>query len=270
MNEISNAGDPGVSENEPVAGSSELETLLRDTQRSLRELTVAARLMALGPDRMLPVFFRDDVIRVHVPYAEFDEGQRRLVTTSKLDDDLSFLQLDAFGILRPGSTLVVGGGYLGASTVALARMMDAGHVHVFEPQACLQDPLRATLTANGLENARVYSEVLAEAGSEISLGSQRPSRLDDTVFVARRGGTVPALALDSLKLTDVGLLHLCFRGTKLPALRGAEATIREQSPVIVCDKLGRDLPEIETFLGEMGYSAQIIGARLCLFVREGA
>jgi FkbM family methyltransferase len=269
MNEIAKPDLPDeTGDTTAPTGQPELEALLRDTQRSLRDLTIAARLMALGPDRMLPVFFRDNVIRVHVPYADFDEGQQRLVLSSKLEDDLAFLQLSEYGIIRPGSTLVVGGGYIGASTVALADMMDAGKVHVFEPQACLAAPLERTLAENGLAKAQIHADVLAEADTEIALGTQKPNRLYDTVYLARRGGKVPSIALDAANIKDIGLLFLCYRGSKIPALRGAEQTIRDQSPVIVCDKLGRDLSEIGAFLGELGYSAQILDGRLCLYVRE--
>lgn len=246
----------------------ELKTVLLEMRRTVRDLSINTRVLALGSDRMAPVFFRDSVITTHVPYADFDEGQRRLVIQARHEDDLSFFQLAEHGIVAPGRSLVVVGGYLGCSTVALAQIAEPDAVHVFEPQNCLQEALRKTLDANGLEAAQIHRSVVSEAGAAMALGTQTATKLAETVFVARDGGGYPATALDAEDLGDVGLLHLCFSGTKIPALRGAVETIKRCSPVILCDKSGRDLKEIETFLGDLGYAHQAVGPRLFLYVRE--
>lgn len=254
----------------PVPEVSDLAPILSEMRSTLRDLAVSARIMALGPERVAPVFFRDSIIHTHVPFVDFDEGQRKLAMTARHDDELSFFQLAEHDIVPPGRSLVVVGGYLGASTVALARVTAPGAVHVFEPQGCLQAPLRRTLELNGLQEAVVHPDVVTEDGAAMTLGTQKPLRLAETVFVARDGGGYPATSLDARDLGDVGVLHLCFNGTKIPALRGARETIARCSPVILCDKSGRDLREIAAFLGELGYAHQAVGPRLFLYVREGA
>jgi hypothetical protein len=245
----------------------DLNVILSEMRGALREVAVSARVMALGPERIAPVFFRDSVIRTHVPYVDFDDGQRKLAMTARHDDELGFFQLAEHDIVPAGRSLVVVGGYLGCSTVALARVVSPGPVHVFEPQECLQAPLRTTLDLNGLAAAQVHRRVVTEDGAAMALGTQRPTRLAETVFVARAGGGYPATSLDAMDLGDVGLLHLCFNGSKIPALRGAVETIKRCSPVILCDKSGRDLAEIATFLGDLGYADQAVGPRLYLYVR---
>lgn len=248
----------------------DLSAVLSEMRGTLREVAASARIMALGPDRIAPIFFRDSVIRTHVPYVDFDEGQRKLVMSARHEDDLSFFQLAEHDIVPPGRSLVVVGGYLGCSTVALSRVVAPGTVHVFEPQDCMQDPLRTTLDLNGLEDALVHTQVVTEDGAAMTLGSQKATRLGETSFVARAGGGYPATSLDAADLGDVGLLHLHFNGTKIPALRGAVEVIERCSPVILCDKSGRDLTEIGAFLGDLGYASQALGPRLYLYVRETA
>lgn len=248
----------------------DLSAVLTEMRGTLREVAASARILAMGPERIAPVFFRDSVIRTHVPYVDFDEGQRKLAMAARLEDELSFFQLAEHDIVPPGRSLVVVGGYLGCSAVALSRLVLPGAVHVFEPQDCMQEPLRTTLELNGLEDALIHREVVAEDGAAMTLGSQKATRLGETSFVARAGGNYPATSLDAVDVGDVGLLHLNFNGTKIPALRGAVEMIARCSPVILCDKSGRDLTEIGAFLADLGYASQAVGPRLYLYVRETA
>lgn len=61
---------------------------------------------------------------------------------------------------------------------------------------------------------------------------------------------VPVLRLDDLPIRDLGLLHLDVEGSQLAALRGAEATIRRDRPIILVE----DPRELASpFLAEIGY-----------------
>ncbi|MEM1077910.1 MAG: hypothetical protein AAGI09_05220 [Pseudomonadota bacterium] len=247
----------------------DLQAVLAEMRTTLRDVAVSARLSALGPARVGSVFFRDRVIRAHLPHADFDEGQKRLAMTARHEDELSFFQLAEHDIVPPGRSLVVVGGYVGVSTVALAQVVSPGAVHVFEPQSCLQEPLETTLSLNGLD-AQIHKAVVSEEGARMALGTQKSARLAETVFVARAKGDYPATTLDTEELGAVGLLHLCFNGSKIPALRGAREMIQRDSPVILCDKTGRDLAEIAEFLGDLGYEHQAVGPKLYLYVRAAA
>ncbi|WP_424974892.1 hypothetical protein [Dinoroseobacter sp. S124A] len=244
----------------------DLNAVLAEMRATLREVAVSARLSAMGPERVGSVFFRDRVIKAHLPYADFDEGQKRLAMTARHEDELSFFQLAEHDIVPPGRSLVVVGGYVGVSTVALAQIASPGPIHVFEPQTCLQEPLEKTLALNGL-SAQIHRSVVTEDGARMALGTQKSARLGETIFVARAKGDYPATTLDAEDLGAVGLLHLCFNGSKIPALRGALETIQRDSPVILCDKTGRDLKEIADLLGGLGYEHQAVGPKLYLYVR---
>lgn len=254
---------------QPGMSPGDLQAVLSEMRATLREVAVSARLSAMGPERVGAVFFRDRVIKAHLPHADFDEGQKRLAMTARHDDELSFFQLAEHDIVPPGRSLVVVGGYVGVSTVALAQIVSPEAIHVFEPQSCLRAPLERTFALNDL-SAQIHGAVVGEAGARMALGTQKSARLAETVFVARAKGDYPATTLDAEDLGEVGLLHLCFNGTKIPALRGALETIKRDSPVILCDKSGRDLGEIATLLGELGYEHQAVGPKLYLYVRAAS
>ena len=134
---------------------------------------------------------------------------------------------------RAGDHAIDGGAYSGETALWLAeRCGPEGSVTAFEVDSSSLPVLRANLRANGEVGRRVRVREQALWDGEARLGLQAAGAASSVA--PGDGRQVEAVALDSLveagELERVDFVKLDIEGAELPALKGAERTIRASRP----------------------------------------
>ncbi len=184
-------------------------------------------------------------------------------------------------ILRPGMTVIDAGANVGEITLLAAkRVAPDGVVVAFEPVREIAEALNANLAANGFTHVVVKMMALSDAEGELPIyRANRPIR-DGTIndgmgslFIGDRGrekaGTIPVSTLDrqiaGLGLTKVDLIKMDIEGAELPALRGAEALLRRDRPVLIIEVQeeaaragGYTTADLFAHLAQLGYGFETI------------
>jgi FkbM family methyltransferase len=194
-------------------------------------------------------------IRLHL-----DGTVRRLYWTGSYEADA--LPLFAEYAARSSTILDVGAAEGVYSLFAAARQPDAT-ILAFEPGGPQLERLGANLAANPALGAgiRVVDQALADEsgmtefyelpGGTSSLNPEfRDATVTRTVQVARGDDVVAELIPDRI----VDLIKLDTESTEPAALRGLDATIQRDRPVIFCEVLaGRTEPELQPLVDRWGY-----------------
>ena len=139
---------------------------------------------------------------------------------------------------------VQAGSHIGVWPVELSRHFR--HVHTFEADKVNRDCAMRNIYGLNRANVTLHPEALGAEAGEIgwyrsisNSGKHKPA--SPMPLWNRKGfihGTVPVITLDSLELVECDLLCLDVEGFELPALQGAERTIREFRPAILVEELG--------------------------------
>jgi FkbM family methyltransferase len=159
-----------------------------------------------------------------------------------------------------GGTAVDVGAWYGPWTARLSRLADL--VVSIEPNPDLARLLRARFPA-----ARVVEAAASDHSGQARLwlppggrGAEGRASLEHTTG---RAITVRRVTIDSLGLTDVRLIKMDIEGHEALALRGAEQTIRRDSPVLVVELETRHQPaeEVIDTLSRWGYQGKAMPRR---------
>ncbi|GIJ21959.1 FkbM family methyltransferase [Micromonospora lutea] len=154
-----------------------------------------------------------------------------------------------------GGTAVDVGAWYGPWTARLLRRAD--RVVAVEPTTALAGQLRAAFPDVEVVEAAVSDHegtatlYLPEGGAIVGTSSLEDATQGPAVSVRR-------ITLDSLDLTDVRFVKLDIEGHELPALRGAERTVRRDRPVLLIEVEERIQPvepllDLLTGWGYRGY-----------------
>lgn len=179
----------------------------------------------------------------NIDYVPEAENATRLKLFSMLKGDEVFYDIGAHG---------------GVYTITLRKRFPHLRVISFEPQP---DDLRLNLELNdlaagdlhevalGADNGAIRMTVNKRSSNHIAADGQREvrlARLDDL----RKERSLPAPAW----------IKIDVEGFELPALKGAEATLRESKPVIICEineisgRFGTQVSDLTAYLGTIGYT----------------
>jgi FkbM family methyltransferase len=163
-------------------------------------------------------------------------------------------------------------------------------VLAFEPQRILFQMLMGNLALNSVENVFAYHMALGREVSEIALppvdyrrnwsfgglGLGRPSPdpqfpgTEASALASLPAETVALRTIDSLSLPRADLIKLDVEGMEEDVLRGAEATIRRQRPIVFVEWLKRDGGSLPRYVGTMNYRLLQAGWNLLCVPEERA
>lgn len=153
-------------------------------------------------------------------------------------------------------TCVQAGGHIGLWPLHLAQHFTT--VYTFEPHC---DNFRCLVRNVSACNVYPVRGVLGCDSGGVTITRDRPYSGVHYVKPQVRG-PVPTFRIDDLSVSDLSAIVLDVEGFELPALRGAEASIRAHRPLIVLedlnlgDRLGYGtMQDIETWLASLGYGA---------------
>lgn len=164
-------------------------------------------------------------------------------------------------------TCIQAGGNVGIWPLEFSKYFK--NVYTFEPDPENFDCL--DLNTKGVNNIYAYNSALGE-----KLGMCSVSRSADNCGAGyiNFSGPVPINSVDHLELDNIGLIQLDIEGHELPALKGAEGTIRRFSPVIVIEEKGLSerygikSGDTQKYLEGLGYTLKKEVNRDLIFTKE--
>lgn len=155
-------------------------------------------------------------------------------------------------------TAVDVGAHVGLWSMQLANRFTS--VHAFEPVPEHQDCFLQNM-ADAPNEVVLHPFALGEHEGRVSMITPEANSSGSTMIAPNGGGDIEMRTLDSFELIGVDFMKLDCEGYELHALRGGEATIKRDMPVIIVEqKKGRaqrfGLPETGAvdYLKGLGYS----------------
>lgn len=187
-------------------------------------------------------------------------------------------------LLAPGMVMVDAGANVGEITMVSAKMVGpSGRVYAFEPVGAIADQLQGNLDLNALSNVSVIRLGLSDREGSGSMFRSEGRFRDGSVHrglatlyaTADRAKVEEDVRLTTLDryveragLSRLDLVKLDIEGAELPALIGAEATLRRFEPYLIIEvqeatsrAAGYEADEILGFLEPLGYRFEIIGRK---------
>ncbi len=187
-------------------------------------------------------------------------------------------------LAKPGMTVVDVGANVGQYTLLAASSVGpTGYVHAFEADQRNFELLEANLAQNEYRSVKPNAVALSDTTGSVTLysansdnaGEHSLYQFDTTMC----GQTIPAVTLDrymesaSIGTTGrVDLIKIDVQGAEAKVLKGAEATLREHLPLVICEfeerwlnGMGSSTVELKAWLRSLGYAAyRYVGSRLVI------
>jgi len=166
-----------------------------------------------------------------------------------------------------GGTAVDVGAWYGPWTARLASI--AGRVVSIEP-----NPDLARLVRAGCPGAEVVQAAASDHDGTARLwlppGGRGAEGTASLEHASGRPVTVPRVTIDGLRLADVRFIKIDVEGHEAAVLRGAEATIRRDAPVLVLELETRHqrIEDIVGLLAGWGYAGTVMPGRAWLPLRD--
>ncbi|NPV00481.1 MAG: FkbM family methyltransferase [Brevinematales bacterium] len=176
--------------------------------------------------------------------------------------------------LDPGSVAMDWGGHYGLVSVYMAKKVGpAGKVIAFEADPKNYGILKRNLELNGVDNVRAVDKGIFDATGwlEFYSGGGYTSSFQKTDYVEKDKNRfavarIPVTTLDDmaeeLHLNRINLIKIDIEGSELPALKGAEKTLRRCKPALLIETHVVDgkgtADDVIGFLRTVGYEKIIV------------
>jgi FkbM family methyltransferase len=159
-----------------------------------------------------------------------------------------------------GGTAVDVGAWYGPWTARLLALAD--RVVTIEPNPALARLMRATFPATQVVEAAA-SDRDGTAQLWLPAGGRGAEGVASLEHMSGRSITVRRVTIDSLGLTDVRFIKMDIEGHEAAALRGAEQTIRRDSPLLLCELEARHqrIEDVVGTLATWGYQGKVMPGR---------
>lgn len=187
------------------------------------------------------------------------------ITLSGREDDLYFRNALAEGfvyepavaaadlLLNDAPVVLDVGASIGAVTAAVSARRPNARIVSFEANPAVHESLRATV-ASLAADVTIVDRAVGAAPGELSFHQDANGSAWGFLSEELGSTTVPVVTIDDtvdqLNLGRVDLIKIDIEGGELPALQGAEATIRRYQPIVVFEvnvfclwRYGRTLPQ---------------------------
>jgi FkbM family methyltransferase len=159
-----------------------------------------------------------------------------------------------------GGTAVDVGAWYGPWTARLSRLAD--RVVTIEPNPVLAQLVRARFPAAQIVEAAA-SDHNGTARLWLPAGGRGAEGVASLEHPSEQSITVPRVTIDSLGLTDVRFIKMDIEGHEAAALRGAERTIRRDSPLLLLELETRHqrIEDVIGTLADWGYGGNVMPGR---------
>lgn len=174
------------------------------------------------------------------------------------------------GIVRKNTVAVDGGAHVGGWTAEMAPRFR--HVYAFEPANVNYQ--RLTRNVARFENVLPLQFALLDAPRRVRMLCESKPHSTTSLYFEDAEDGVKALALDSLRLKNVGLIKLDLEGSEPLALIGMMKTIMQCRPVMIVEvsklvaRYGFLIDAVPRMLAEAGYRCVAISEPNRVFVPQ--
>jgi FkbM family methyltransferase len=185
-------------------------------------------------------------------------------------------------LAKPGMTVVDVGANVGQYTLLAASSVGpTGYVHAFEADKRNFELLEANLAQNDYRSVKPNAVALSDTTGAVTLYSANSDNAGEHSLyqfdTTMRGQSIPAVTLDQYMESaflgstgHVDLIKIDVQGAEAKVLKGAEATLREHLPLVICEfeerwlqGMGSSTIELKAWLRSLGYAAyRYVGSRL--------
>jgi FkbM family methyltransferase len=150
-----------------------------------------------------------------------------------------------------GGTFVDCGACIGNHTLFFAAFCKADKIIAIEPDVENAKHIAVNVQLNGFENVDIINAAVGNYMGNGKLERFGPGEGHQKLV---EGNTVNVITLDSLGLTNVTLIKLDVEWSELPALKGAQYLLSEQSPVLFVEaNTSEEQLVIKKYLKRFGY-----------------
>lgn len=179
----------------------------------------------------------------NIDYDQCAENTTRRLLFERVKDGEVFFDIGAHG---------------GVYTLTLLQRFPNLIVHSFEPQS---EELLENLMLNSVSAERVHAVALGDQARTVKMTTKERS----SNHISDDGDrSVPMIRLDDY-IRETGIpapdwIKIDIEGMELPALRGAEQTLKQSHPTIICEinqisgRYGSKVSDLIGYLGSLGYS----------------
>jgi FkbM family methyltransferase len=173
--------------------------------------------------------------------------------------------------VRAGTTVYDIGAHIGYLTLTLGRLVGPrGTVVAVEADPRNGAMLRANLDANGATNVAIVSQAISDEVGVISFATfptyssvshiSEGAHADDAVLVEVPATTIDELAFGS-RYGPPAFIKIDVEGAELRVLGGAERTLREVRPTVICEaRRGVTLSQLAALATRAEYDFDVIDA----------
>lgn len=228
--------------------------LLAALAERVESLAEAVRLLSLGPERILTFAYADTLLRLHLPLAERDAIQRRILREGTFFEARQLA--DIRPLVPPGAVVVDAGANIGNHTLFFAAICGAAMVHAIEPGRVARSILERNIAINALEGrVRVHPFALGAAPGAAEFRRYPAGNIGAATLVPEPGGRYPVATLDSLGLERVDFVKMDVEGGFVDAVAGAAETLRRCRPPVWIELRPQfgEVPAGRRALAELGY-----------------
>lgn len=165
-------------------------------------------------------------------------------------------------------TAIQAGGHVGLYPIELSKHFQT--IHTFEPIKenfdCIEKNINKSKKYPGL--VIKYNKGLSDKNESLYFENEYKETNTGTWHVVNTGDNkIEAITIDSLNLSNVDLIQLDIEGHELKALRGAEKTIKKDSPVIMIEDRGYGVSCFD-YLESLGYELECNFLTDKVFIRK--
>ena len=232
----------------------ELREALQSLEEKLDALLLGMRVARLGPDSVFQFLYRDNLVKMHLPFADVDVIQRHIVLHYAFYEQKA-LQIVAKHI-APGSVVLDAGANIGNHTIFFAMICAAREVHSFEVMRETFKLLERNVRLNQLQNVRLNNLGIGARTGRADLAYFGQGNIGGaSIQSAGAGGTYEIVTVDGLELPALDFLKIDVEGAHLDVLNGARETLARCRPRIWVElRANRNEREAgERLLTELGY-----------------
>jgi FkbM family methyltransferase len=155
-------------------------------------------------------------------------------------------------IIPPRAHVVDVGAYIGNHTVFFSKILGAAVVHAFEPAPDSAQLLRANIELNDLEGVTVHECGLGAEATGGRIWKQHPTNRGST-RIEVKPGAIPIKRLDDFQLDELDFLKVDTEGMAGLVFDGAEETIAQHRPAVLCEIVEDDERRVVEILRRHGY-----------------
>lgn len=154
-----------------------------------------------------------------------------IVASVRKKDQLTTLHR-AISYVKEFSVAIDGGANVGDWLAVMVSRFTT--VHAFEPNEELCDVLNAKYSSP-FQSVHVHHSALWSHDCKVSLHSNPRAPDKKRAMFCKEGGSIAAVAIDSLHLNACGLIKLDLEGAECLAIQGAVRTIKKFHPVMIVE-----------------------------------